>query len=359
MISTGQNLAGSRILCPTVLALLMMFWLPRGSVAGDDHGGLIRRAFIFQRGAYPTNHSSTIVETTNGLLAAWFGGPQARDPRNSIYSARYDGTNWQEPRKVIDGWDGSARPQCWNPVLFQPSHGPLLLFYKAGPSPETWWGMLTTSTNAGVTWSESRRLPDGLIGPVRNKPVELSDGSLLCGSSTENGGWRVRMERALKGGEDWEKTGPLNDPLVLEAIQPTILSHNRTTIQILCRTKQGFIAESWSRDAGTNWSSMVLTKIPNPNSAIDAVRLADGRFLLVYNHSPSERNVLNMALSRNGREWESALVIEKGQGEFSYPAIIQTSDGRVHITYSWNRQRIRHVIVDSTKLESKPMDHAP
>ena len=356
MISTGHNMTGSRTLCSTVLAVLVMLSLPRGSVARDDQGGLIKRGFIFERGPYPTNHSSTIVETTNGLLAAWFGGPQARDPRNSIYGARYDGTNWQEPRKVIDGWDGSARPQCWNPVLFQPSHGPLLLFYKAGPSPEAWWGMLTTSTNAGVTWSESRRLPDGFIGPVRNKPVELPDGLLLCGSSTENGGWRVRMERAFKRGGNWEKTGPLNDPLVVEAIQPTILPHDRTTTQILCRTKQGFIAESWSKDAGTNWGPMVLTKIPNPNSAIDAVRLGDGRFLLVYNHGRSERNSLNLALSRDGREWEAALVIEKGQGEFSYPAIIQTSDGRVHITYSWNRQRIRHVVVDPTKLESKPME---
>jgi predicted neuraminidase len=333
-----------------VLAPLVMLALPRGGGAQD---GLTTRGFIFERGPYPTNHSPTIAETTNGLLAAWFGGPRARDPENSIYSARYNGTNWHEPRKVVEGWDGSSRCQCWNPVLFQPSHGPLLLFYKTGASPETWRGMLTTSTNAGATWSEPRRLPDGFVGPVRNKPVELSDGSLLCGSSTEDGGWSVRMERALKSAGNWEKTEPLNDPLAVEAIQPTILAHDRTTIQILCRTKQGFVAESWSKDAGTNWGPIALTRIPNPNSAIDAVRLADGRFLLVYNHSRSERNVLNLALSRDGRNWETALVIEKGQGEFSYPAIIQTRAKRVHITYSWNRQRIRHVIVDPAKLKSE------
>ena len=211
--------------------------------------------------------------------------------------------------------------------------------------------MLTMSTNAGRSWTTPRRLPNEFIGPVRNKPIELPDGSLLHGASTEAGGWRVHMERSFGGGERWEKTRPLNDPVEIGAIQPTILVHDNSGIQILCRTKQGFIAESWSPDAGKSWSPMALTKLPNPNGAIDAVRLRDGRFVLAYNASASERNALSVATSENGRDWRPELVLEKGTGEFSYPAIIQTKDDRIHITYSWNRQRIRHVVLDTTKLQ--------
>ena len=330
------------------IAASVLCWL---SFAASAVGGVVKSEFIFEGGPIPTNHASTIVETTEGLLAAWFGGPRARDPLNSIYSARYTGTNWSKPVKILEGGTDGARLQCWNPVLFQPSRGPLLLFYKVGPSPEEWWGILTTSTNAGRTWTTPRRLPDGFIGPVRNKPMELTDGSLLCGASVEQGGWRVHMERAYDFGERWEKTGPLH-PEEVAAIQPTILPHANFNLQILCRTKQGFIAESWSKDAGKNWSALTLTRLPNPNGAIDGVRLKDRRFLLVYNASATDRNVLNVAVSRDGRQWTPGLLLEEGTGEFSYPAVIQARNGLVHITYSWNRQRIRHVVIDPTQLNA-------
>jgi len=334
--------------CPGIAASALCWLSFTGACSA---GGILKSEFIFERGPVPTNHASTIVETTEGLSAAWFGGPKARDPLNSIYSARYDGTNWSKPVRIMEGGTASARLQCWNPVLFQPSRGPLLLFYKVGPSPEEWWGMSATSTNAGRSWTSPKRLPDGFIGPVRNKPMELPDGSLLCGASAEQGGWRVHMEHASNPGERWKKVGPLNDPRELAAIQPTILLHQNADLQILCRTKQGFIAESWSRDLGKHWDPLTLTKLPNPNGAIDAVRLKDGRFLLVYNASATERNVLNLALSNDGRQWTPELVLEEGIGEFSYPAVIQARDSLVHVTYSWNRQYIRHVVIDTARLK--------
>jgi predicted neuraminidase len=334
-------------ICASVAASALFLLSCTGARAA---GEVLKREFIFERGPVPTNHAPTIVETTEGVLEAWFGGPGARDPLNSIYSARYDGTNWSKPARILEGGTGNARFQCWNPVLFQPSRGPLLLFYKVGPSPEEWWGLLAMSTNAGRSWTSPKRLPDGFIGPVRNKPIELSDGSLLCGASVEQGGWRVHMERASNSGERWEKTGPLNDPAEIAAIQPTILRHENSNVQILCRTKQGFIAEAWSKDAGKSWGALTLTKLQNPNGAIDAVRLKDGRFLLVSNASATERNVLNLAVSNDGRQWTPELVLEEGSGEFSYPAIIQARDSLVHVTYSWNRRRIRHVVIDPTRL---------
>ena len=339
-----------------ILPLLVAAAQPVSSEKIPHQPALMKREFIFERSPVPTNHSSTIVETKTGLLAAWFGGPQARHPEVSIWSARYDGKRWSAAREIVSGMqpDGT-RYQCWNPVLFQPSKGPLLLFYKAGPSPEAWWGMLMTSTNHGETWSVPLRLPDGFVGPVRNKPVELSDGSLLCGASTEQNVWSVHMERAFEPGPEsfrgWEKTAALDGSERWAAIQPTILMHSPRIVQILCRTKQGAIVESWSKDEGRSWSPMTRTALPNPNSAIDVVRLGDGRFLLVYNHSSTNRGVLNVAVSDDGKKWQSALVLENQAGEFSYPAVIQSSDGVVHITYSWNRQKIRHVTLDPGKLK--------
>ena len=98
-------------------------------------------------------------------------------------------------------------------MLFQPSGGgPLILFYKVGPSPSTWWGMVRTSSDNGRTWSAAGKLPDGILGPIRAKPIELRPGILLAGSSTEHDGWRVHLERTKDLGESWAKTDSLVGP---------------------------------------------------------------------------------------------------------------------------------------------------
>jgi predicted neuraminidase len=320
--------------------------------------GLLKSEFIFEQAPFQVAHASTIVETKEGtLLAAWFAGTRERALDVSIWLSRYDAGKWTEPREIVQGFgeNGLRRYPCWNPVLFQPKFGPLLLFYKVGPSPEGWWGWITTSDNQGLTWSGSVPLPKDYYGPIRNKPVELPTGLLLCGSSTESAGWRVHMEWMRSPGKDFGRTRPLNSAREFAAIQPTILVHRLDQIQILCRTKQGRIVEAWSDD-GKNWTPLTRTVLPNPNSALDAVMLQDGRALLVYNHSADDRGLLNVAVSGDGRNWEAALVLENTPGnEYSYPAVIQTRDGLVHITYSWKRERIRHVVLDPAQLRSRPM----
>jgi predicted neuraminidase len=314
--------------------------------------GLLSSGFIVDQPPFPTSHASTLVETRDGILAAWFGGPRERHPEVIIWTARYASGKWSPPVQVADGIqaDGQTRYPCWNPVLFQPSRGPLLLFYKVGPSPEAWWGMLMTSGDQGRTWSKPRRLPDGQVGPVRNKPVQWPDGSLLCGASTEDRGWRVHMERTSDLGGSWERSAVLNDGHTVGLIQPTILRWPSGRTQILCRSRQGKVFESWMGDDWRTWNPPAATTLPNPNSAIDAVMLKDGRALLVYNHTPSARSPLNVAVSRDGRRWQAALVLETEPGEYSYPAVIQASDGLVHISYTWKRLRIKHVVVDPRKL---------
>ena len=313
---------------------------------------VVKRAFVYESAPFPQCHASTIAETDAGIVVAWFGGTREKHPDVGVWVARQttDGT-WSTPREVADGiQDKDLRYPCWNPVLYQVPGGKLLLFYKVGPSPSTWWGMLITSADAGKTWSKPHRLPADIAGPIKNKPVLLKDGRLLCGSSTEDRGWRVHMEWTPDLGKTWQRTKPLNDGKVQHAIQPTILQHLDGRLQILCRSRgTGKIQQSISSDQGKTWSALQATTLPNPNSGIDGVTLQDGRHLLVYNHTPRGRSPLNVALSADGQQWQPVVALEDTPGEYSYPAIIQGQDGRVHITYTWKRQRVRYVVLDPGK----------
>jgi predicted neuraminidase len=329
-----------------------------------DQPGLLKSEFIYETAPFPSCHASTIVETKSGLVAAWFGGTHERHPDVGIWVSRHVNGVWTPPAEVANGVGfATNRLPTWNPVLFQPQTGPLMLFYKVGPSPSTWWGMLTTSTNDGKTWSAPRRLPDGILGPIKNKPVELPNGDILCGSSTEGAeGWRVHFERTADFGLTWTATPPLNDGKVIGAIQPSLLFHKEVGLQALGRTRQGRVFEIWSKDAGKTWGKMALTALPNPNAGTDAVTLQGGWQLLVYNHSTKNRSPLNVAVSHGGKEWQAALVLEdaaEAPNGFSYPAVIQTRDGLVHITYTWKRERIKHAVVDPAMLQLKPMTGSP
>src|SRR6478752_6950843 len=155
---------------------------------------ILHSGFIYESAPFPSCHAATLVETSDGeILAAFFGGTHERHPDVCIWLARFHGEKWSDLVQVADGVqpDDSRQP-TWNPVLFQPKNGPLMLFYKVGPNPSTWWGMVTTSADEGKTWSASRRLPDGILGPIKNKPVQLANGDILSPTSTEGAnGWRV------------------------------------------------------------------------------------------------------------------------------------------------------------------------
>ena len=312
----------------------------------------MKREFIYKSASFPSAHASTIAESRGNLVAAWFGGRAEKHPDVGIHVARRIGGKWTETALVADGIHSpTLRYACWNPVLFQPSAGPLLLFFKVGPSPSEWWGMLTRSLDGGATWDAPTRLPDGILGPIKNKPIGLPNGDLLCPSSTEGAdGWRVHFERTADGGKTWTATPPLNDGERIGAIQPSLLTHGDGRLQAIGRTRQGRLFTVDSADNGETWGAMTLTDVPNPNSGTDAVTLADGRHLLVYNHTTRGRTPLSVALSADGHAWTPVLTLEDEDGEFSYPAVIQAADGQVHITYTWNRRLICYVELDPDHL---------
>ncbi len=342
-----------------------------GTLRGDlmKQPGIVLAEFLYEEAPFRSCHASTIVETKDNLVAAFFGGTGEGNKDVGIWVCiKKKGTHgWSGPVEAANGvqfaWlakNEQKRFPCWNPVLYQPDRGPLLLFYKVGPNPDHWWGMLMKSKDQGKTWSRRRRLPEGIIGPVRAKPVKLGDGTLLCGSSTEDKGWRVHMEKTGDLGRSWSRTEALNDGKGFAAIQPTIMLYPGNRIQILCRS-DGKLRESWSRDGGKSWTGLTASMLPNPSAGIDAVTLKDGRQLLVYNHSSRGRSKLNVAVSADGKEWKAALKLEDGRtigdkkASGAYPGAIQASDGLVHIVYTWRRERINYVVVDPAKLVLRNM----
>ncbi len=330
------------------------------SLPATSNPAIIHSEFIFENSPTLSCHATTITECRDGsLLAAWFGGTAEGKPDVGIWSSHYTNSAWSSPSELANGiqTDGTRHP-CWNPVLFQPREGPLLLFYKVGPSPSSWWGLLRTSADSGSDWSEAKTIPSPFQGPIKNKPVQLSDGVILSGSSLEGinsaPSWQIHFERSMDNGKSWEfvkVTQPETSPA---SIQPSILLLGGDRLLSLGRTRSGKLFSTTSEDSGLSWSPLTLIDLPNPNSGTDAVTLKDGTHLLVYNHTSKGRSPLNLAMSKDGKTWAAALVLEdEPKAEFSYPAIIQTSDGLVHVTYTWKRKLVKHVILDPTKLEPR------
>jgi predicted neuraminidase len=286
-------------------------------------------------------------------VAAWFGGADEGAADVAIWLSRREGERWSPPEKVAAG-EGVP---CWNPVLHHTRSGTLLLFYKLGPSPQTWTGALIRSTDAGRTWSPPEQLPAGILGPIKNKPFELPNGTLVCGSSVESyRAWGCWVERTGDAGKTWSKHGPINLPgNPYGIIQPAVFGTANgpgAHLAMLCRTRGvPRMARATSDDGGRTWSAASLIDLPQNNSGLDAVCLKDGRVVVVYNHTTTGRSPLNLAVSGDlGLTWKRGPVLEEAEGEYSYPAIIQGADGTIHVAYTWKRERIRYATLSPRDL---------
>jgi predicted neuraminidase len=331
----------------------------------------------------PDSHASTLVELRNGdVLVAYFTGQWEGDKDVKIFGARLHRGVWSEPFELART-EGVA---CWNPVLFHTKDGHLWLYYKTGTHPSTWTGLRKVSTDEGKTWSAAEPLPAGILGPIKDKPLVLADGTIVSGSSVEHGKWDAWVERSTDGGKTWTKAGPITiseaedvpDPAFIAEnsrpadgpnvevktklyqssketvgiIQPTIVELGPHHLRFYARShsRSARIAVSDSMDDGKTWSQAHFIALPNPNSGIDAVRLKDGRIVLVYNHSANARTPLNLAVSRDGEHFTRFKTLEDGPNQYSYPAIIQAADGDLLMTYSWRRKTIKFVRVPLSEV---------
>ena len=352
--------------------------------------------FLYRQADFPQCHSASIVETKKGdLVATYFGGTKERNPDVCIWVSRKlkGAKDWTKPQMVADGvelrslkpdpsaavslvttaqkpafggrfmplpqWTGNRgeaaigenyREACWNPVLFETPTGELQLYFKIGFNIQSWQGWRVTSKDGGKTWGKREKLPEGIYGPIKNKPI-LHNGRLIAPTSDERDGWKIYFEYSDDMGKTWRRTPFVEANKGVKAIQPSIILLPDGRLEALCRTRSGHIGVTYSGDNGETWSKLQLIETPNNNSGIDAVTLQDGTYAMICNDWPIEpgkekgvRTPLSVLRSKDGINWNHWITLEDSPiSQYSYPSIIQSRDGHIHVVYTWRRQRVKHV----------------
>jgi len=321
---------------------------------------------LFPLGDFSCHASHFEFLPDGSLFAVWFQGTAEGNDDVCIYGARRVNGHWDTPRRLSPE-DGLPH---WNPVLHQTNDGRLLLFYKAGREIGTWRTEVMASTDGGASFSPPRELVPGDAGgrgPVRNKILVASDGAWLAPASTETDGWKAFVDRSEDGGRTWTRGADVLlpeaclrphvpvDPARRGLIQPSLWEDPKRPghISTLLRSTEGFIFRADSEDFGRSFGPAYPTGVPNNNSGLDLDRLPDGRLLLACTPVGvasdgvwGARTPLSLLESRdNGRTFSLVTEIETGEGTFAYPAL-RCRDGRVHLTYTWNRRLIRYVCLE-------------
>lgn len=304
---------------------------------------LLKKEFIYDPKTpvnIPSCHAATLIKTDYGILAAWFGGTHEGHNDVQIYVARRmddDGT-WSAPQCV-----STVEPiPNWNPVLYDNGEE-ILLYYKRSKNIDSWNTMFTTSRDGGYTWSEPRRLCEHDIdgrGPVKNKPIRLSNGTILAGASFEQGPWRCFCDISADNGYTWEETPFIPVPTEdTEVIQPS-LWEDEHGVHMLVRSKNKKIFRSDSTDFGKTWCTMYPIDLPNNNSGLDLVKVSDNRIILCCNPVTEGRTPLSLFESTDSGDTFVRLIdLETEPGEYSYPAVI--TDGKyLYGEYTWKREKM-------------------
>lgn len=303
------------------------------------------------------SHASHILPLPGGeVFCVFFYGSQEGNSDVRIYGSLRDvDGNWSEAIPLSE----DDNVPHWNPVLFRKGDGTVLLFYKVGPNCSEWYTRCRVSKDGCRSWSESFELVEndrtGGRGPVRNKPIYLSDGSILAPGSTEFGEWKCFFDRSFDGGKTWKRSTDVcldkkwlskyEDLSGHGIIQPT-LWQTKAGVHALMRSSEGHIFRTDSVD-GVTWCAPYTIDLPNNNSGIDLAQLPDGRLVLCCNPVAANwgrRTPLSLYISEdNGATFQLLThLYTDSRGCYSYPAL-QYEDGKLHISYTWDRFSIAYI----------------
>jgi predicted neuraminidase len=315
-------------------------------------------------------HPASITELHNGdLLLVYYGGSGEYAADSTLYESRLvrGETKWSAPRPVV------PRPKLpeGNPVVWQAPDGVVWLFSVLRPG-ATWstsriaWRV---SRDGARTWGEPAELTTEAGTMVRCQPVALAGGDFLLPIYCETGHDRERVGpdtvslflRYNAKEKRWSESSRIRSRL--GNLQPAAAVLEGDRLVCYCRRggdygprDDGFLVRSESRDGGRTWDPGRDSAFPNPNAAVDLLRLSNGNLLLVFNDSMSKRTPLTAALSTDGdRSYPHRLNLAEGPGDFAYPYAIQTRDGKVHVIYTSNRRTvINRAVFDEAALLKRP-----
>lgn len=324
--------------------------------------------FIFERDpGRPSCHASTIAELPGGdLVAAWYAGSAEGQKDVAVVGSRWPsrrrsramaterGNRAWSPIEVFADMPGLSEG---NPVLHVDSSGQLWLFYVTmyGEGWKSCKIKVRQSRDGGKTWSQERIIRDELGWMTRNKMLVLPDGDWLLPIYDETR-WTSLIYISRDRVKTWQPSAEMESgegniqPSLVRLSDGSLLAYMRTGSKTVRR-----LWESRSHDNGRTWTKPAATSLPNPNSAADMVRLSNGHIVLVFNNTEQGRTPLTAALSTDeGNSWGVMRDLESADGEYSYPAVIQTRDGLIHVAYTWRRERIKHVAFNEAWLTEFP-----
>lgn len=316
-------------------------------------------AFERSRAPFAMCHASNVLPLkSGGTLTVFFAGSHEGAADTAIYACRAD----KEGQSALPVPVASGSEAHWNPVLFELKDGRIALIFKVGDVIASWRSFICESSDEGRNWSTPRELVKGDIGgrgPVRNKPIRLKSGRILCPASLEEGPWRCFIDRS----DDELKTLAKSNEICCEVrgesqvqdssiavsaqsfagrgiIQPTLWEDD-SGVHALMRSTEGYVMRSDSADEGETFSEPYAVDMPNNNSGLDAV-YTKGTLFLVCNPVKGNwgrRSPLTLFSSTDGRTFKEETVLASGEGEFSYPCI-RAAGNALYVSYTNDRKNI-------------------
>ncbi len=344
-----------------------------GTVREFNEGPYYSESFAVDEIQDIYSHVSSITPAGNNKMACtWYAGSREGAKDVSIYFAIYDEIKglWTDPVILVNRSRASEEldryvKKVGNALIFNDSRGNLWLFY-ATVTVGGWSGTSINymiSQDEGETWTKSRKM---LLSPffnltnnVKNKGINLNDGSILLPVYHEFLKKYSQMVRIRPGhnGISYEIQKATREG---KAIQPSLIfDESKNLIEAFFRNMgpegNRYILTSNSDDLGESWSELTDTTLPNPNAGFDMIRLNNGAYLGVINNSFNDRGNLSMMISyNNGKTWKVLKVLEDiYKNEYSYPSISRSNSGLYHVSYTYNRRRIKHVVFNEAWVEEK------